>query len=56
MFLSCIKLKTLNLNSFNSSSPINLRCLFYNCTSLISLDINNFGTKFSLNKECFTIV
>ena len=51
MFQYCVRLKSLNLNNFNTSLITNMGRMFYDLYSLESLDVNNFDTSSVTNME-----
>ena len=44
MLASCSKIKTLNLDNFNTAKVTNMRNMFNGCSSLTKLNINHFDT------------
>ena len=44
MFANCVKLKSLDVSNFNTSSAINMIAMFMNCKALKELDLSNFDT------------
>ena len=44
MFCSCILMKTINLNNFDTNSISNMSGLFSFCYNLITIDLSNFNT------------
>ena len=44
MFANCVKLKSLDVSNFNTSSAINMIAMFMGCEALKELDLSNFDT------------
>lgn len=45
MFLYCLKLQAISVNSWNTDNCENFSSMFVNCTSLSEIDLTNFNTK-----------
>ena len=51
MFSDCISLSNLIIDSFDTSSAINMKYFFSNCSSLATLDLSHFDTTLVTNME-----